>query len=272
MLAISLVAALAFVQQQPLDPKELIRQSVLNYEKAWRAGIQWSYTQTDVTCDDGTKEVDVSQVIPLDGTPYQRLVSKNGHALAPEEQRQEDEKYRKELRRRESESPAERQARIDKYAQQRAFLMEVPEAYNFRLEGDDLVAGRPAWIVHVTPRPGFEPTMPHANMLRHIDGRLWIDKQDIQWAKAEAEVIDTVAIGVILARIGPGARITLDFTRVSDSLWVPKELTIKGEARVLLVHTKNLDEQLTFSGYHIPQKNELVSGYRQNNSECCTSR
>ena len=56
-------------------------------------------------------------------------------------------------------------------------------------------------------------------------------------------------IGLIVARIAPGAHITLDFARMSDSLWVPKGMTIKGEARILLVHSKNLNEELKFSNY-----------------------
>ena len=212
--------------------------------------MHWSYTQTDVTYVDGKQEVDVSSVIPLEGTPYERLLTKDGHALTPEEKRKEDEKYDREQRKRQSESSAERAARIGKYEKERSFLADVPNAYNFRLVGDELVNGRPAWVVALTPRPGFVPTTQHGNLLKHIEGKLWIDKKDIQWAKAEADVIDTVSIGVILARIGPGAHITLSFERISDALWLPKDINIKGAARVLLVHTKDLNEHLTFADYH----------------------
>jgi hypothetical protein len=237
----------AFAQQP--DPKQLIRESIQNYEKAWRAGMKWSYTQTDVTCVDGKSQVDLSSVGPLDGTPYERLLSRNGRALSPDEQRKEDEKYDKELRRRRNETPGEREARIHKYEKERSFLVDVPNAYDFRLAGEDLVNGRPAWIVTLTPHAGFEPTTPHAGLLRHIEGKLWIDKKDLMWARAEADVIDGANIGLIVARINPGAHITLDFARMSEALWVPKNITIKGEARILLVHSKNLNEELTFSNY-----------------------
>jgi hypothetical protein len=87
-------------------------------------------------------------------------------------------------------------------------------------------------------------------MLKHIKGRLWIDKQDVQWAKAEAHVIDPISIGWILARIGEGAQIGLDMERVVDGLWMPKRIDVDGTARVLMVRNKVLDEHLTFSGYH----------------------
>jgi hypothetical protein len=251
---ITLAGALTAAHAQQPDATELIRQSIQNYDKAWRSGMRWSYTQTDVTYVDGKKEVDIASIMPLEGTPYERLISKNGHALSADEQRKEDEKYDRELRRRQNESAAERQARIKKYEKERSFLTDVPKAYNFKLAGEDLVDGRSTWVVELSPRAGFVPTTPHAGLLKHIAGKLWIDKKELQWAKAEADVIDSVSIGLILARIGPGAHIVLDFARVSDSLWVPKQIVIKGEARILLVHNKNLDERLTFSNYHLPDR------------------
>ena len=159
------------------DPAELVRESIQNYDKAWRAGMKWSYTQTDVTCVDGKREVNVSSTIPLEGTPYERLISKNGRALSPDEQRREDEKYQKELRRRQAQSPEQRDARIQKYEKERSFLADVPNAYDFELLGEDQVNGRGAWVVQLSPRPGFEPATPHGNLLKHIRGKA-LDRQE----------------------------------------------------------------------------------------------
>ena len=67
--------------------------------------------------------------------------------------------------------------------------------------------------------------------------------------EGRAHVIDTIEIGWVLARIGPGAEITLSMTRVADGLWMPGSIDIEGSAKVLMVHQKNLDEQLAFSNY-----------------------
>ncbi len=212
--------------------------------------MEWGYTQQDVNRADGKEEIVVSEVAPLEGTPYERLVSKNGKPLSTEEKRKEDRKFQKERQRRREESPGERRARIEKYEKERAFIKEIPLAYNFALSGDEVIAGRPAWVVTLAPKPGFVPSTPRAELLRHIEGKLWIDKQDLQWAQAEAHVIDTIGIGFILARIAPGAHITLNMTRVNSSLWVTRDIEINGAARVFLVYTRNLDEEVTFSGYH----------------------
>jgi hypothetical protein len=65
-------------------------------------------------------------------------------------------------------------------------------------------------------------------MLEHIEGKLWIDKEGAQWAKAEARVVDTIGIGWILARIGAGTRFGVQQARVANGLWMPRRLTIAG--------------------------------------------
>jgi hypothetical protein len=233
-----------------VDAKALVHQSIQNYQRDWReARMSLIYTQTDTTTADGTKETEISEIIPLCGTPYERLIRKDGRALAPAEQRKEDHKFQRTEHERRSETPSEREARIRKYENERAFVNDIPEAYNFKLVGEEKVEGRPAWVVTMTPRAGFVPTAPRGSMLEHIEGRLWIDKEDVQWAKAEAHVIDTIGIGWILARVEPGTRFTVEQTRVESGLWMPRRITINGAAHVMLIHSKSLNEELTYSGY-----------------------
>ena len=52
--------------------------------------MNWScITRADVTQVDGGKEVSVTEVIPLEGTPYDRVILRNGEPLDPTEQRKE---------------------------------------------------------------------------------------------------------------------------------------------------------------------------------------
>ncbi len=111
---------------------------------------------------DDKKEATVSEMVPLNGTPWERLIMKDGHPLNPDEQRREKRKFATAQKQRESESPAERQARIRKYEDERAFIREIPDAYNFTLLGEETVDGRPAWKIGIAPRPGFVGTTPHA--------------------------------------------------------------------------------------------------------------
>ena len=203
-----LLAAIANVADAQVDLKALVEQSALNYQRAWSvAGMSWVYTQTDVTRSHGIAETDVSEVTPLDGTPYERLIGRNGIPLSPAAQLDEDRKYQQALRQRQAETPSQREARILKYENQRAFARDIPNAYNYTLMDDEVVDGRPAWVIAMTPRPDFMPTAPHGSLLSHFEGKLWIDKEDVQWAKAEAHAIDTIGIGWILARVKRGTRV-----------------------------------------------------------------
>jgi len=228
------------------DPSTLIRESIERYRNNWHAAMQWGYTQIDK----GEKETTTSKIFPLEGTPYEIVVAKDGKPLPPDLKAKEDRKFQKELTSRRAESPDDRKARIRKYEMQQDFLKELPAAYDFRPIGEETIAGRPAWIVTLTPKPGFEPQLPHSEMLKHIEGKLWIDKEDLQWARAEAHVIGTISIGLILARIGPGAHIRIDLARVAPGLWLPSKMNINGTARLLLLHDRKLNEQLLFTDYH----------------------
>jgi hypothetical protein len=242
-------AGFAVVDVQP-DAKEIVVRSIHNYERDWRASRNtFTYTQKDITEADGKRTVEVSEVMPLDGTPYERLISKDGRPLSPEERRKEEKKYEHAVRQREKETPAERKERIHKYERERDFVKDISEAYDFKLVGEENIEGRPAWVITMTPRAGFIPSTPHGAILEHIAGKLWIDKEDCQWARAEARVSDTIGIGWIVARIAPGTAFTVEQTRVENGIWMPRRITINGSAQVMLVHTKSINEELLYSGY-----------------------
>jgi hypothetical protein len=250
MRSVLLYLVLASTVWGQLEPKEIVRKAIVNYGRDWREQRKWAWTETDITSADDMKQVDVSEVAPLYGTPFERLIRKNGRPLSAEEMRKESRKYQKALKERENESAAERAARIRKYDESREFIADVPEAFNFRITGDEASDGRPAWVIQMTPRPGFVPAAPHAAMMEHLNATMWVDKQDFRLAKAQAHVIDAISIGWILARVGPGTSFEIDQTRVANGIWMPGTIRIDGVAHVLLVRSRSLNEQLTYSGYH----------------------
>ena len=80
-----------------LSPWEIVSQSISNYDKDWEAALDLTYAEREVTTDatGRPKATEVSQVMVLQGTPYSRLIAKNGHPLSPEEALGENEKYQK---------------------------------------------------------------------------------------------------------------------------------------------------------------------------------
>lgn len=238
------------------DARSIVRTSIANCERDWRASMNWGWTQTDVSISDDKKETTVSEMVPLNGTPWERLITKDGRPLTADEARREKRKFEKVQEQRANESPSERAARIRKYEDERAFIREIPDAYDFTLPEKEIADGRPAWKIGITPKPGFVSAAPHASMLKHFNGTLWIDAEDLQWVKAEADAIDTASIGWFVARVSPGAHFTFEQSRVADGLWMPKRLTVRGLVHIMMVYGKNLNEDITYTGYHCDKQLE----------------
>lgn len=233
------------------NPRYLVAQSIANYEKDWRAALDFTYMERDVSGDSAgrPKTAELSQVTVVDGTPWSRLIAKDGHPLDPEEARKEEEKYRKTIEERDHETPAQRERRIRKYQEERQFLIEIPDAFNMKLLGQETLDGRTNWVIALTPKEGYVPQSRNARIFPNIEGKLWIDEQDLRWTKAVATVTGAISFGWILARISPGASITMKQVRVDAGHWMPKEIDVKGTARILLVKNRTVNQTISYEDY-----------------------
>jgi hypothetical protein len=193
-----------------------------------------------------------SEVLNLYGRPYKRRVSKDGRALEGKEKERADQDFEREVHKREKETAEERrqeeEERERSRAESRRFLQEIPKAYTFRIAGEEKLDGMPVWVINATPRPDFRSTVKRADLLKKMRGRLWIDKQSLQWVRVEADLIDSVSFGLFLARLDRGARLTFLQTRVNDEVWLPSRMTAHVEARLLVKHY-SLATETTWTNY-----------------------
>ena len=225
-----------------VSPEALIQQSVDNYLNDYReVAPRYTYTQRDVESHGSTTKVSVSQISIINGIPYERTISRNGEPLTEVEASKEQAK----LEKRWNESPSEREKRLKDYEAAPAFLQEVSDAFTFTMLPEQTVEGRPNYVIECRPKPTYRPRSSRAAMFSHIQAKLWIDKQNVQWTKAEAEVLDTISIGWILARVGPGATISIKQTRINDKDWLPGLIDINGDAKILLVKDRPIHEQIS---------------------------
>jgi len=243
----------------PTDPKEIVRRSVEvdhhNFERAQK----YTCVQREVVKHlDKHGKVKSTEIKTWDinyyfGEFYSRLVQVDDKPLSEKEQKKEDEKLEKFLAKHRKESEDDREKRRRKEQKEReegrAFVRDVVNAYDFRLVGDEKVSGEDAWIVEATPRKDFQPTQPHADMLKKIKGRIWIEKNEYNWVKVEAEAIDTISFGWFLFRIHPGSRFVLENTHVNNELWAFRRLYINGSARLALLKNESIDQEDVFSNY-----------------------
>jgi len=241
------------------DPYDLVRRSIAQDQLDWVRMKDYTWQAHSVeTHLDSHGKVEATrreswETLMLDGQPYRRTLERDGKPLSADEERTEQKKLDRETRRLSTESPAEKQRRMTEAEQRRrrefAFLSEIPDLFDLRLESDSAIDGRPVWVVSGAPRPGAKARSGDAKMLLKVRGRMWIDKATYQWARVEAETTDTISWGLFLARLNSGAKMVFEQTEVNSDLWLPKRLLLTGSGRVGLVKRLTRNEEIEWSNY-----------------------
>ena len=245
--ALALIPLLAMASED-VDLHEVAARAVRNYQKNQVASLRYEYMEDD---DTKSKGLNQSRVSTLFGTPYERLVARNGKPLSADAEKHEQEKFEKTQVQRQNELKGQHDNRVRKWKEETRFLEEAPDAFVFTLLPDVEINGRPTYVIECKPKPGFVPREDRSKMFQKIEAKAWVDKQDLQIVKLEADTLDPVSIGWVLARIGRGTHMELEQMRLNDSDWVLKKLSIEGRAKIMLVDNKQLDETVTYSDYKL---------------------
>src|SRR5580692_7576391 len=177
----------------------------------------------------------------------------NDKPLSDKDAKKEEEKIQKVIEKRKNESEEDRKKREAKEEkereQNRQFVREVADAYNFRLAGIESLAGRDTYVIDGEPKPGYQAHPKEAKILPKFRFRAWIDKDESQWKKLDIQCIDTVSFGLFLARIHKGSRIIIEQTRINDEVWLPQHINVKVDARLALLKGFNLEDDITYRDY-----------------------
>lgn len=198
-------------------------------------------------------EVRTREILMVYGEQVERLIAKDDKALSEKDAAKEEARIQKIVDKRKNESVSDRQKRLNKEQKEREddrkFVGEVSDAYNFRLVGSEIVGGRNTYVIDADPRPGFQPHSKEAKLLSKVRGRIWIDEAEHQWVKLDVQLLDTISFGLFLARLHKGTRIIAEQTRINDEVWLPRRESIKVDVRVALLKNFNVDEDVTYRDY-----------------------
>ncbi len=234
-----------------LDARQIVGLSVAATERSWQARNHYTYMERD---EDRrldslgkvkSENVDVTRMILVNGARFEQLMEHNGQLPSTKEQKKSDE----DLNKLKHETPDERAARLRKDQENRSFLEEVLQAFDFQLVGEEIVGGRPAYVLEATPHPGYHTHGRYGKMLSKVAGKLWVDKQDFGWIKVDGEVTQSFSMGLFVARVQRGSHIILEQTCVGDAVWVPKRLEMRASARILFLKSLDIERILTYSEY-----------------------
>jgi hypothetical protein len=238
-------------QASVADARQIVSPSVVATERSWQARDRYTYVERD---EDRrlnslgqvkSETVDVTRMMVVNGARFEELLEHNGQLPSAKEQKRSHD----DLDKLKHETLEERTARLRKDQENRAFLRDVLEAFDFRLVGEEIVGGRAAYVLHATPHPGYRAHGKYAKMFSRVEGKLWVDKQDFGWIKVDGQVTESFSMGLILARVERGSHIIMEQACVGEGVWVPKRIEIRATARILFLKSLDIQRTLTYTDY-----------------------
>jgi len=258
---------------QPPDVMDIVRKSCQRDNENLELRRQYTWRQIDNIrrlkgSDWKTERLRAFDIFFIDGTEYRRLAEKDGKALSEKEAGEEQAKMDRELGKRKRESESDRRKRREKDAQElaeeRKMRAELPAAFDWKLLGAEQVNGRPCWKVQAEPKPGYRPVAKNAKFLPKLHGTLWIDQQNYEWARVDAESLDTISAGLGMFRLGKGFRLLLEQSFINSEIWAPVSVRVKANARALFIGG-NFDIDISFKDYRKYSVSSTVSGVEESN-------
>jgi hypothetical protein len=239
--------------------RELIRHTAANDMENDKRQRDYTYIQREEQHKlDGqgqikSTETKTTEIMELYGEPVERLISKDDKPLSDKDARKEEEKIQKVIEKRKNESDEDRKKRGKKEEKEREenrqFVREVADAYNFSFAGIETLAGRDNYVIDAEPRPGYQGHLKESKFLPKFRFRAWIDKDESQWKKLDIQCIDTVSVGLFLARVHKGSRIMIEQTRINDEVWLPQHIDVKVDVRLALLKNFNVEDDITYRDY-----------------------
>jgi hypothetical protein len=233
------------------DARHIIGQSVVATERSLQARDRYTFVERDQDRrldSQGqlkSEKIDVTRMILVNGARFEQLVERNGQLPSAEEQK----KLNQDFEKLKHETPQERTARLGKEQENRSFLRDVVEGFDFCLLGEEVLGGRPTYVFQAIPHPGYHARGKYGKMFSNVEGKLWIDKSDFGWIKVEGQVTQSFSLGLFVARVQRGSRIVLEQKNVGDAVWVPQRLEVRASARILFLKSLAVERILTYSDY-----------------------
>jgi hypothetical protein len=251
------------------DARALVAQAVAADDHSNRLARDYTYKVRDETRElDSAGKVKsihstLDEVLYIAGKRYFRPLEKDGKPVPAAQARKEQAKLDRAADEAGRLSETEHEKRLtdaeNERAKQRAQFKDIPDAYDFKLLGDATIDGRPAYKIGASPRSAYHGQF--KGILHNVEGTLWIDKQDLDWVKVEADVLKPFSLGLFLARVGAGTHLSFEMMRVNNELWAPRRLTLRASARLMMMKKVNVEEELTFTDYRKFQTDsQIVTG------------
>jgi hypothetical protein len=237
------------------DVSEIVGRATAALNADWAADPLYAYLEKDEVQKGEKLTSKTFEVLMIDGSEYHLPRAVDDQSLSPDRQHAELIKFKNEVQHRKNESPSARRARIEAWKKQRdengELLLDFPSALNFRLLGEETKNGYRAWVLDATPKPGIVPTTRAGKVLAGVQGKAWVEKDMLHPMHVECTVVRPVPVFGPLASVLPGTQIEIGMTRVTDSIWLIEEVSIRLNVSKLKMFKSSEMSRSTYSQFRL---------------------
>ena len=173
------------------------------------------------------------EVTPIGGVSHSRLVLKDDKPLTAKEEKSEAEKEKKAWTA--STAGLKQPITPDKG---RSINQDLVQRFRFEVVGEEMIAGRRAYAVTMEPKSAKLPVHElQDHFFNKLGGKVWIDAQDYEVAKAEITLREKVP--VVLSLLGAINKFTIHFRkrRLPEGVWLTDRSWVDLDTRKLMIHS-----------------------------------
>jgi hypothetical protein len=264
LLPVSALSPAPLEKRDAIHINELVRRAAANHQARQVLQNDYTYLAHGVWSSSGlrTKHLRPSsadfEIMSLEGEPYMRQIRYNNQPMSPEQEKRQ-------MAVMEAFAKARREAK-KRPGRPRSFytalelpIAQLPEAFNLHVKGKQRLDGREVYVIEALPKDGLfkdgqGPADDEQEHARHFKMKLWIDPEEAQIVKLEAEVVRDIVMTGIPTIAGPvvnetplvsesqrmrflgkpGSIIRLEWTKLDDGAWLPKHAYSKMQERIWL--------------------------------------
>jgi hypothetical protein len=191
------------------------------------------------------------EVFYLGGTEVTRLVRKDGNALSAGDQKKEDERVEKRVRKYlKTHDAGDDDDTQEGKKRDRADISTFLRVSNFNHARREDFRGHAVIVFDFEPNPACKPQTRAEDFLHKLIGTLWVDEEAHQVVRLEAHLGDAFKFGGgVFASIRKGSSMVFEQARINDEVWLPSYAEMHFSARVLLFANANGDFNVSFKEY-----------------------
>ncbi len=241
------------------DATDIVRKAMANYQARELKAKEYKYVENDFISEKLSRgklqDSELYEMIPLGTNFYRRHLAHNGQPLPPLEERNEQERLDRAIKRMEENfyqrvanpdvkipddnappgTPVDEVMFDSPFAYWQLDLQDLPNGFSFSSLGEEVSDGRKLYVVAGKPKEGVAWARRGLLDLQNFDVTLWIDEEALEIVKFEARankkgVLARPLHATVNRQMFPGARGEAELDSANEStLWYMKGTVITRE-------------------------------------------